>query len=582
MKKNEMDILLYIVENKIYRQRELTEKSGYSIGLINKSIQKLIKDGYLDDSYRLSQKAKYEIERNSPKNAIILAAGFGMRMVPINLDYPKALLEIKGEVLIERIIRQLKEAGVKDITIVVGFLKERFEYLIDDFGVKLIVNEEYNLKNNLHSLALASNLISNTYIIPSDIYSKENLFRKNELYSWYMVSVKKSRDSQVRVNSDNKLLKDYEKKGNTMIGISYLTGDMSNKIKSKIREMDKISAYNDLFWEEALFNKGRMLVYQREVDHEKVVEINTYEQLREIDKSSNHLKSDAINTIKDALDSKEDDIKNISVLKKGMTNRSFLFECNNKKYIMRIPGEGTDQLINRKEEAAIYRKINDKGICDNIIYINPDNGYKISRYFEGSRVCDPKNIDDLKACMKKLKEFHKLELKVDHEFDIFKQIDFYESLWQDKESIYKDYNKTKERILSLKKYIDDHIEKKILCHIDAVADNFLFTKSGQIRLIDWEYAGMQDPDVDIAMFSIYALYNREEVERLIDIYFENECPKETRLKIYCYIAACGLLWSNWCEYKRNLGVDFGKYSIAQYRYAKDYYKLFKEKLNEGR
>lgn len=92
---------------------------------------------------------------------------------------------------------------------------------------------------------------------------------------------------------------------------------------------------------------------------------------------------------------------------------------------------------------------------------------------------------------------------------------------------------------------------------------------------------MQDPHVDIAMFCIYALYNKRQVDRLINIYFENKCPVETRMKIYCYIAACGLLWSNWCEYKRSLGVEFGEYSLRQYRYAKDYFKIVMAGLAEG-
>ena len=249
---------------------------------------------------------------------------------------------------------------------------------------------------------------------------------------------------------------------------------------------------------------------------------------------------------------------------------------------MRIPGEGTDKLINRNEEAQVYAVLDGKNICDDIAYINPRNGYKITEFIENSRVCDAENIDDLKACMKKLKEFHNMNLSVDHEFNIFKQIEFYESLWNGEESIYKDYKETKERVFSLKKYIGEHIENKCLTHIDAVPDNFLFSKKGDIRLIDWEYAGMQDPHVDIAMFCIYALYNKRQVDRLIDIYFENKCDKETRLKIYCYIAACGLLWSNWCEYKRSLGVEFGEYSLRQYRYAKDYYKIFMEETNESR
>lgn len=104
--------------------------------------------------------------------------------------------------------------------------------------------------------------------------------------------------------------------------------------------------------------------------------------------------------------------------------------------------------------------------------------------------------------------------------------------------------------------------------------------SEDIRLIDWEYAGMQDPHVDIAMFCIYAMYDRKQIDKLINAYFTEGCPKEIRIKIYCYIAACGLLWSNWCEYKRNLGIDFGEYSLRQYRYAKDYYNVVQDELQK--
>ena len=141
----------------------------------------------------------------------------------------------------------------------------------------------------------------------------------------------------------------------------------------------------------------------------------------------------------------------------------------------------------------------------------------------------------------------------------------------------------KSNVLSLKPYIDTHTEEKVLTHIDAVPDNFLFVeKDGkeEIRLIDWEYAGMQDPHVDVAMFCIYSLYNKRQVDRLISAYFTEGCDDATRIKIYCYIAACGLLWSNWCEYKRNLGVEFGEYSLRQYRYAKDYYRIVQDELKK--
>ena len=580
MNKQERDILFTLNNHPYLNQRALAEESGHSIGVVNRSLHTLMAEGYLDAEWKLTAKAHTELEDKAPANAIILAAGFGMRMVPINTEVPKALLEINGEPLIERLIRQLHSVGIHKIYVVVGFMKERFEYLIDEFDVQLIVNRDYAVKNNLHSLALARKYLGNSYIIPCDIWCDRNPFHKYELYSWYMVNDLVEDSSTVRVNRKMELVSvaDHEG-GNGMVGIAYLLKDQTELVKARLEKLSADSRFNGAFWEETLYEKNKMILQAKVVHASNVVEINTYEQLRELDEDSSQLKSNVLAEIAGALGKKEYQITDIEALKKGMTNRSFLFSCEDKKYIMRIPGEGTDQLINRREEAAVYEKIQDKKLCDDIAYINPVNGYKITEYLEGARVCDPESREDLIRCMDRLREFHNMNLTVDHEFDIFGQIEFYEKLWEGDASVYKDYQQTKKNVLSLRPYIEAHVERRCLTHIDAVPDNFLFV-GDEIRLIDWEYAGMQDPHVDIAMFCIYALYEREAVEQLIDIYFENQCPPETRIKIYAYIAACGLLWSNWCEYKRKLGVEFGEYSLCQYRYAKDYFRIVQKELKQ--
>lgn len=115
---------------------------------------------------------------------------------------------------------------------------------------------------------------------------------------------------------------------------------------------------------------------------------------------------------------------------------------------MRIPGEGTDQLINRRQEAAVYQTIAGRRICDEIAYINPENGYKITEYLEGARVCDAEKEEDLQKCMKKLREFHGQKLRVDHSFDLFGQMEYYESLWEGTPSAYKDYERRKRMCFS--------------------------------------------------------------------------------------------------------------------------------------
>lgn len=584
MNNSKQDILNNLIKEPFINQRILAAQTGHSLGIVNRSIKELISEGYLDEEIRPTEKALREAKEKAPKNAIILAAGFGMRMVPINTETPKGLLEIKGERLIECTIRQLHEVGITEIYIVVGFMKEQYEYLIDEYGVDLIVAPDYTSKNNLHSLKTAAAHLSNSYIIPCDIWCEKNPYSRNELYSWYMVSDMVDDDSTVRVNRKQELVVQKEQAGgNAMIGICYLLEAEAAIVRERLEELVRDSRYDGAFWEETLYRKDRMIVTARVVHAADAVEINTYEQLREIDSDSSQLQTDAIQVICEALGAQQDEVTNITVLKKGMTNRSFLFSCKDKKYIMRIPGEGTDQLINRRQEAAVYQTIAGRKICDEIAYINPENGYKITEYLDGARVCDAEKEEDLQKCMKKLREFHGQKLRVDHSFDLFGQMEYYESLWEGTPSAYKDYEKTKAHVLQLKDYIEANAGERVLTHIDAVPDNFLFVEENgkeEIRLIDWEYAGMQDPHVDIAMFCIYSLYKKEQVDHLIDLYFEGNCDDRTRIKIYCYIAVCGLLWSNWCEYKRKLGVEFGEYSLRQYRYAKDYYKIVQQELGE--
>lgn len=109
-------------------------------------------------------------------NAVILAAGFSSRFAPLSLHTPKALLKVKGEILIERQIRQLQEAGIRDIYVVTGYLGQQFDYLRERAGVSLIENKEYQVRNNHSSVWAARDVLANTYICSSDNYFTENLF----------------------------------------------------------------------------------------------------------------------------------------------------------------------------------------------------------------------------------------------------------------------------------------------------------------------------------------------------------------------------------------------------------------------
>lgn len=561
-------------------QRELAEQLSVSLGKVNQIISKLKQEKFIDENNNITLKTRNYFKKHHPQNAVILAAGYGMRMAPINTEEPKGLLEVKGETLIERLIKQLHEVGVQDIKVVVGFMKEHYEFLIDKYNVKLVVNSHYKDWNNIYSLFLVKDDISDTYILPCDVWFEKNPFSTIEDESWYLFGEEQVPGSNWQVKNNEKV-RFNSSKGNKMIGLAYLN-EMQGKNISKLLEKSIEEKQYTSFWEDVLENKKNFLLKGKLISDNSHAEINSYEQLLDLDSGSTHLKNDAIEIIEDILKVNKKDIHNIHTLKKGMTNRSFIFTVNNKRYIMRIPGEGTDKLIDRKEEYDVYQRVKKEPYTETILYLNPDSGYKISEFLENTRNSDANNIQDVKKSMSVLRKFHNQNYQVDHTFDLWKQIDFYESL-RKIASAYRDYEEIKDWVLKLKPFIEDNVTKWSLCHIDANYDNFLIDQNNNVFLIDWEYAGMQDPDLDIAMYAIYAGYTKEKIDQLINIYYENKVSENIRYKIYAYVAVGGLLWSNWCEYKQSLGLDFGEYSLAQYLYAKEYSKLvlnYLEKKND--
>ncbi len=573
-------ILKELYKNGYESQRVLADRCEASLGSVNQHLKQLMDEGAVSSDYQVIESEMKDYKFHQPQRAIILAAGTGLRMLPINNEVPKALLEVNQKPLIETTIEDLQAVGVKEIYVVVGYLKEMFDYLVDQYGVKLIYNGKYLETNNFYSLKLASNYLEDCYIIPGDLYFHTNVFSEVELNSWYMVGVEEKSDADFKVMKNDKLMRMGTKgKGNRNVGIAYMTKNEASGLKEYLNSSSNMEIHHKDFWEEALLSGDTMKILAKTCTKDEVYEINTFQELRELDQDSTHLNAKAIQAAAQALGVLPHDIENVSLLKKGMTNRSFIFETKGREYIMRVPGEGTDQLINRKEEADVYKVISDYHISDEIIYIDPTSGYKIAHYWDDIRCCDPESVDDVRRSMIALKKFHDLKLTVDHEFDAFERIEYYETLWT-MDTLFKDYQKTKERVMGLKPAIDGAEKDHILCHIDSVPDNFLF-RGDEIKLIDWEYAAMQDPHMDIAMFAIYSLYERDQVDELIKAYFQGPCSDKIRFKVYAYIAMCGLTWSNWCEFKRMHGVEFGEYSLRQYRYAKDYTKLVEDYLSSG-
>ena len=457
--------------------------------------------------------------------------------MPIRNINHSSLIEIDGVTILENILIKLISASIKDILIVYNSEYPLFDILINKYNLKFINDFNYQLLDLKYAFKLIENYIKDTYIIYSNTYFNSNVF-----YNSY--------NESVLLNERLLFIKDNDKE---------LIDHIIDSNYSSIKEV---------------LNVNRLAC-------DDIIYVNNFSMLCNLNVKDDLLYSKPIVKIMELFNVGIDKIKNVKAFSKGMTNRSFLFEID-KTYMFRVPGEGSENLVSRYNEYQTYQCIKDHDICENPIYINYIDGYKITRFIENSKGCDPLDINDLILVVSKIKKLHSLKVNIDYKFNLFDKLDDYELLYDISKSELKDYYLIKEKLLTLKSFVEDNIQQECLCHIDCSVDNFLLYEKDNkraIELIDLEYSSLCDPHIDIAMFSIYSYYNKEQIDQLIDLYFDNNCLDDIRYKIYVYVAVGGLLWASWCEYKRVFGVEYKEYCMTQYRYAFDYYKLVKDYLD---
>ena len=501
-----------IYEKKKITQRELAAAMDLSLGTCNHLIREALADGLIaldpqTGEYSLLKKGVELLQKYRVNSAVILAAGFGSRFVPLTFETPKGLLEVFGERMIERQINQLHEAGIMDITIVVGYLKEKFEYLIDKFGVKLLYNPEYHNKNTLTTVYRARDCFKgkNTYLLSSDNWIRENMYHTYECGAWYSSVYMEGATSEWCLEASKKGLLTGVTVGGSdswvMYGPVYFSREFSEEFFPVLEKYYETPGTEQMYWEQVLADllngtAGEHVpsmakypapdIYINRQPENQVYEFENLEELRVFDeKYRNNSNNAAMELISGVLHIPESEVTDLKCLKTGMTNKSFLFKARERSYICRIPGPGTDLLINRAQEKAVYDAIKPLGISEHVIYMSGDTGYKISEFYEGARNGDPRSWQDVARCMELVHRLHNSGIQVDHSFDMRERIDFYESICKGYEkNLFEDYDHVRGHMNTLLKRLDRLDRKKTLCHIDSVCDNFLFLPDGGIRLIE--------------------------------------------------------------------------------------------------
>lgn len=253
-------------------------------------------------------------------NAIILAAGTASRFAPLSYEIPKGLLEIRGEILIERQIRQLQKCKIPEIVIVTGYKAEQFDYLERKYGAILIHNPDYLARNNHSSIYAAKNYLKNSYICSSDNYFLHNPFESNVDNSYYSSVYVKGMTSEWCITEENDWITNVHIGGHdawVMLGHVFWSENFSRKFLSILNEeYSKKETLNKL-WEDLYMEHIQELPMKiRKYKQNFIFEFDTLDELRKFDNSYiNDTRSMILKKIAQNINCIEADIKNIKVLK---------------------------------------------------------------------------------------------------------------------------------------------------------------------------------------------------------------------------------------------------------------------------
>ena len=288
-----------------------------------------------EHTMRNGDKGMYYVE-----NAVIMAAGTSSRFAPLSYERPKGLITVKGEVLIERQIRQLKESGINDITVVTGYKAEKFQYLKEKFGIKLANNPYYNTRNNNASIKVVEDILSNTYICSADNFFIQNPFER-EVDSAYYAAVYSDGPTKewcMETDSDGWIRKVTIGGENAwyMLGHTFWDEKFSAAFRTILDEVYDDPRTMDKLWENIYIEHLDQLQMRiRKYPADDIFEFDTLDELRSFDGSYIHnTRSHILELLSSRLGVTQGDIVHVNCMKDEKSTEAigFTFDVGGHHY----------------------------------------------------------------------------------------------------------------------------------------------------------------------------------------------------------------------------------------------------------
>lgn len=507
-----------------------------------------------------------------------MAAGFASRCAPLSYERPKGLFTVKGEVLIERQIRQLQEAGVSEIYVVVGYMKELFFYLEDKFGVKIVVNDDYYRRNNTSSLYAARYYLRNTYICSSDNYFVESPFEEYVYNTYFACEYSEGPTDEwcVEIGPRGRI-EHYGVGGSDawfQVGEFYWSKEFSRRYMDLLEEEydqpEVAGMLLDAFYARHI---NELDAYVKKYKPGIILEFDTVDEIKRFDdKFVDNMDSRIVENICSTLGCSEDEIGGFEQIKRGNTNVIFSFTCRGGRYVYRHPGKGSEKIIDRHAEAFAQRKADTLGIDGTTVAINPDEGWKMSRWVEGCYDFPYHNDKEALRAFEAMHKLHAAKIICPKRFDIMDNCKRFRSLAKANEfRSHFEMTEIEHDIERLYHFVESDGVEKVMCHNDMCDSNLVASKD-RVCVIDWEYAGVGDPANDVCSFIVGEEHAPDEVDHLLHLYFGRALTRSEMRHMYGSIALCSYHWLLWGIYRQSVGHDSGSLLYYWYRYATDYSK----------
>ena len=403
----------------------------------------------------------------------------------------------------------------------------------------------------------------------TDLYFKEPLSLKTNFNnSTYYAKKTNPQDYEWGFNlENNKIKKIVRPKENVyldhhMYGIAYWRKDDLNLLIEEIEKGYKKEGYEYYAYDEyanLIFDDINMEVHY--VNDKQIYEIDTLEDLIKVDdyylkvkQNIPHLDDKHVLNFLNIMKLDRRDIKRIYPNPgRSANNINFVIDVENKSYLYRIPGEGSELFSDRKKEQNSYKKLDKYGITDKVLYLSPESGIKISEYYNNSRIPDSNNDIELQKSMLLLKKLHLLELDFDDEKSLMSRAIKYNQLSNEvggQQYCLDGFDDHFVNLLEFNKYIESLNIKKVPIHGDASINNFLVLNgTNEIKMIDLEFTTTSDPFDDIATFSVDAEYRENEIIKLLELYLERKSTDLEKYRVLGLSATAALMWYSWATYK---------------------------------